>query len=127
MSYTIDELNAAIRDEESDWEGSWFEFSWLMESDNEWRETESGRQYVPKTQPGVSIPGIGRAVQLAQHGGMDQGSDLWLVFEVTDEHGAKRIFRRTGYWMSYSGGEYDGPTEEVEPVQKLITVWEAKQ
>lgn len=135
MSYTIDDLDAAIEDEESDWEGSWFEFQDQLESDWGYEPVPEGTEdawvrngvlskYVKKENPGLDIPGIGYAVQLDQYGGMDKGTDLWLVFQVTDKAGETRIFRRNGWYQSYDGGGYDGPTIEVKAVEKLVTVFE---
>lgn len=108
MSYTIKELNKAIEDEENSWEGSWFEF----EDQLEYGDDE------------VVVPGIGRATFVEQYGGEGKGEDLWMVFKVTSLDGAERYFRRSGYWASFVGGDYDGPTREVKATQKLMTVYE---
>ncbi|SIL62772.1 hypothetical protein [Mycobacteroides abscessus] len=108
MSYTIKDLNKAIEDEENSWEGSWFEFEDRIEYDS----------------AGVVVPSIGRATFVDQYGGEGKGEDLWMIFKVTSLDGTERYFRRTGYWASFSGGEYDGPTREVKATQKLVTVYE---
>lgn len=135
MSYTIAELDEAIENEESDWEGSWFEFQDQLESGWGYEPVPEGTEgarvrygvlskYVEKDKPGLDIPGIGYAIQLDQYGGEDQGTSLWLVFQVTDEDGETRYFKRNGWYQSWQGGEYDGPTIEVQAVEKLVTVYE---
>lgn len=118
--YTIKELDAAIENEETPWEGSWYEFEDAASSSRQWVDDE----WIDQGFRGVDIPGIGRAELLEQYGGEGQGDDLWQVFKVTDPEGNERIFRRTGWYASYSGGDYDGPTEAVKGVEKVITVWQ---
>ncbi|WKW85825.1 hypothetical protein SEA_PHINKBODEN_20 [Gordonia Phage PhinkBoden] len=74
---------------------------------------------------GVALADIGHATLVADHGGEGQGDEYWFVFSITDDAGNERFFRRNGWWQSYEGGGYDGPTEEVKPVQKTITVFES--
>ncbi|OHU63988.1 hypothetical protein [Mycobacteroides chelonae] len=108
MSYTIKELNKAIEDEENEWSGEWFEFGDQIEYGDS----------------GVVIPGIGRATLVEQYGGAGKGEDLWMIFKVTSLDGTERHFRRSGYWASFVGGDYDGPTRELKATQKLMTVYE---
>lgn len=42
---------------------------------------------------------------------------------MLDEAGDERLFRRNGWYASYSGGYFEGPTEEVAEAQQLITVY----
>lgn len=116
VSYTIEELNRAIEDEENDFGGSWYEFEY--HADSRWQN--------PKVEYPVVIPGIGRAEVIDQHGGEGQGEDLWMIFKVWGHDGFVRYFRRDGYHRSWVGGAYDGPTTEVYPIEKTITVYEEK-
>ncbi|QAU06538.1 hypothetical protein SEA_WILLIAMBOONE_17 [Gordonia phage WilliamBoone] len=72
---------------------------------------------------GVPLQGIGHAALVDAHGGEGQGDDYWFVFSITDDAGNERLFRRNGWYQSYEGGTYDGPTEEVKAVEKTITVF----
>lgn len=54
-----------------------------------------------------------------QGGGEGQGENVWLVFEVDG-----RLFKTTGFYMSYDGTTWDGDVTEVKPVQKVVTVFE---
>ncbi|MFE5290148.1 hypothetical protein ACFRAQ_34715 [Nocardia sp. NPDC056611] len=73
----------------------------------------------------LKLPGIGVIDDLAaSHGGEGQGDEYWLVFAVKDDAGQTRMFQRDGWYASFDGGHYDGPTFEVHPVQKVVTVYE---
>lgn len=138
MSYTIADLNKAIENEDSPWEGNWHEFREEVDSTQDLIEVPEGtpgamhatwytpprwQKWVPKENPGAKIPGIGQAVIVDRFGGEGKGDDYWFVFKVTDADGNERLFRRNGWYASYDGGEYDGPTDEVKPQDKVITVW----
>lgn len=43
-----------------------------------------------------------------------------LVFRIGDRH-----FRKTGYYDSWAGGEWDGELEEVRPREKTIVVYDS--
>ncbi len=58
------------------------------------------------------------------YGGEGQGDDYWVVVKVVGHDGTERYFRRNGWYQSYSGGELDGPTVEVRPREKMVTVYE---
>ncbi|ANA86183.1 hypothetical protein SEA_LOZINAK_19 [Gordonia phage Lozinak] len=146
MTYTIADINEYV-----DTIGGWYELRELVERDQErvidpqpdeigigqWVDDRrqlrgpandrgwSPYVYRPLDEPGVAIPGVGHAVMVEQHGGEGQGDEYWYVFKITDDAGNERLFRRNGWYQSYDGGSYDGPTEEVKPVQKTITVFES--
>ncbi|WP_099021225.1 hypothetical protein [Mycolicibacterium palauense] len=104
MSYTIAELDEAIENDEAPWGGSWHEFEYMS--------------------TGVGVPGIGTAKVLESKGGGEgSGEERWFVFSVENADGT-RIFKRHGWYASFVGSSFDGPTVEVKPVQKTITVWE---
>jgi len=53
--------------------------------------------------------------------GYDDGRiDRSVVFRIGD-----RYFRKSGYYDSWEGGDWDGELEEVRPREKMITVYEA--
>lgn len=69
----------------------------------------------------LAFPGIGKAMRVDSAGGMDEGSNIWTVFEV-----GGRLFRKSGYYASHYGTDWDGAFEEVFPEQKTITVYSAR-
>lgn len=110
MSFTLDELRAAIEETDSEnWMGEdfYYEVGYAKEQANE------RGHYGP-----IEIPGIGKAVGVEQFGGMDQGSDLWTVFRIL---GDDRLFRKNGYYASHDGSYYDGALEQVEAFEKTVT------
>lgn len=152
MSYTIEELDNVVETAEFAYEESgWDAFNELLNEktvyvtdpdyplgeDQEFRDGKviekrrvGGDEYywatvfLPKPRVGADLPGIGWATILEDFGGEGQGDQYWFVFQVEAEDGSTRIFRRNGWYASYSGGDYDGPTVEVKPVEKVVTVWE---
>ncbi|WNM66297.1 hypothetical protein SEA_CULVER_17 [Gordonia phage Culver] len=153
MSYPISAIDSFVEDEDNEFEGSWDEFEYALEP--KWEHIQNpdpsevtGEQFIDdegflrephpgyhngafvrrlSEKQGVDIPGIGNAVLAESFGGEGQGDKLWFVFKITDDTGEVRYFRKNGWYQSYSGGEYDGPTEEVEPAEKTITVWNKKK
>lgn len=87
-----------------------------------WHELEEALEY---SNARVHLPGVGVATLVETYGGMDQGEERWFVFKVTDADGEERLFRRNGYYASYDGSYFDGPTEEVKSVAKVVNVFEA--
>lgn len=77
---------------------------------------------------------VSEPVQLLNHtieiveqvGGYEsETEDYWYVFSVTDNlTGEKRLFRWSGWYASYSGGELN-TLEEVKLREKTILVYEA--
>lgn len=134
MSYTVEELDNAIEDDENEWEGSWHEFREAVDRTHEWRKDDAGNYardgegriiQDPLDTPGAEIPGIGQAVLVDDFGGEGQGDQYWFVFKVTNADG-ERHFRRNGFYASFHGGDYDGPTDEVVAKEKTIKVWVKK-
>ena len=139
MSYTIGELDAAIEDS-TDWGGSWHEFlegagrksEPIKDANGKWPvNPETGKKVykwrdLPADEQGAILPGIGRAVVVESFGGEGQGDELWFVFKVYGEDGTTRLFRRNGWYQSFHGGEYDGPTDEVYEAEKTIKVYLVK-
>lgn len=69
-----------------------------------------------------TIDGLTANVE-ASYGGEGEGDQYWVVVSISDGL-TTRYFKRHGWYASYSGGYLDGPTEEVRPKQKMITVYE---
>lgn len=53
-------------------------------------------------------------------GAEGDGALKWIVFKVGDQ-----LFKMTGYYSSWSDGEWDGELEEVKPVRVMRTEYEA--
>lgn len=49
------------------------------------------------------------------------GEHVFVIIKAGDQ-----FFRKTGYYMSHYGSDWDGDVTEVHPVEKTITVYEAK-
>ena len=103
MAYTVEDLENAV---ESSLNDDWFCIEELVGNNT------------------VDLDGFGEVRLIEQFGGEDQGTDYYIIFSVTDSDGKKRIFKRCGYHQSHDGSYLDGPTLEVEPVQKTITVYD---
>lgn len=137
MAYTISELNWALYkqynedyDSEEDYHLSRVADGSFEGDSTEWDELESAlyaSAHHGETQETkfVELEGIGQVRQVEQFGGMGDGDTQYIVISVTDEYGAVRLFKRNGWYQSFHGGEYDGPTEEVKPVDRIVTFYES--
>lgn len=68
----------------------------------------------------ISIDGVDyKPEKVDDYGGMDMGSELWVVFKIGDQ-----LFKKSGWYASHDGSYWDGDLSEVKPVQKTITVFE---
>ena len=107
---------------------------------DEMRETLENGYYTtwyPSTQrTGIKpfVHGVVRVEDDEETGGEGSQEDIYVVFSVTahvvkDGIGSerKRYFRKTGYYASYDGSNWDGDFIEVFPKQKEITVWVTKK
>ncbi|MEV2222699.1 hypothetical protein AB0E01_22805 [Nocardia vinacea] len=72
----------------------------------------------------LDIEGLGSVKGVETHGGEGQGDEYWMILEVTDAQGNKQLFKRDGWYASFNGGHYDGPTFEVRAVEKNVTFYE---
>lgn len=61
------------------------------------------------------VEGVGPIEGLDSGGGMDEGSNAYTVFKVGGTY-----FRKSGYYASHYGYDWDGDFEEVEPFQKTV-------
>lgn len=53
---------------------------------------------------------------IRSEGGEDEGSHAEVVFEV-----GGRLFRKSGYYASHYGYDWDGEFDEVEAYEKTVT------
>lgn len=145
MTYTVEDIDEAIENEDTYWEGSWDEFHEVAGSSQEavldglgrpvtetltYRSGSRERSYQStvfrdKGWKGTEIAGIGRATLVDEFGGEGQGDDYFIIFSVTEPNGNVRLFKRNGYHQSHDGSYLDGPTEEVRETQEVITVYKA--
>lgn len=51
----------------------------------------------------------------------DYAAETYIVFRVGEQ-----TFKKTGYYRSHYGDDWDGPVVEVTKGEKTITTWEAK-
>lgn len=59
-------------------------------------------------------------------GGMDEGSNAYVVVKVTHPDGTVQHFRKDGYYASHDGYYWDGDLYEVKPVDKVVTFYEER-
>lgn len=114
MTFTAKELESAIEAErdnpESDLQDLWWEVEWLL-----------------KQPRAFTVNGEEVYVVLASYdSGLDPDYDenyktnIEIILKADG-----RLFRKTGYHQSFTGGDFSGPFEEVKPVEKTITVYES--
>lgn len=76
---------------------------------------------------GIELEGVGKAYRVDDVGGEGEGDHMHVVFELIDEDGTARLFKKDGRWVSYDGPYWEyGDFYEVVPAQKTITVYERK-
>lgn len=89
-----------------------------------WDHTVGKATRVPEPL-GHHIPGFGHILKIYDHGGMDMGSELYVVIQVTSEDlQTVRLFRKDGYYQSHYGSDWDGTFREVTAQERTITVYE---
>lgn len=71
----------------------------------------------------ASVNGLEISV-VATGGGMDKGSNAYLVLRVLDSAGTESFYRKDGFYASYDGFTWDGDFYEVQPKEKTVTVYE---
>lgn len=116
--YTVEQVEAAISDEDTDWEGSLSELTYFAEK---WNDDKGKWEYEP-----VDLPGIGQLTVLENVGGGEgDGETRYIVFAITDyTTGHSRYFRQNGSYASFYGTTWHD-LEEVQAVPTVITVWKA--
>jgi hypothetical protein len=97
----------------STWDGK--EAEATFNSRNFWYEIEDG-----EIDLGIDL-GIAKFVT-GETGGEGSAEHIWLVFSVTNGDSVQ-YFKKTGYYASYDGSNWDGALVEVEPFEKTVTDW----
>lgn len=110
MTFTAEDLGSAIDNNEDtvtgfskygDFYNVYLEEFWYTLGSYEW----------------VEIPGFGRLEVVEYDGGGEgHGEYIFCVFKIGD-----RYFRKTGYYASFDGSNWDGALEEVKPFEKTVT------
>jgi hypothetical protein len=113
MSQDVKDIERAIE--------SWIEDASVEEVENELRSWTELR-YAGNT--AYVIPGVDGTVRVVDaFGGSGKGEDAWIVISVTVPGWGIRHFRKTGGYGSFHGFDWDGPFQEVQAQEKVITVW----
>jgi hypothetical protein len=68
------------------------------------------------------VSGLGSVTVVDVFGGREgSGEYLHLVFKVIDSAGVATFYKKEGSYASFNGREWDGPFEQVTPVEKVYT------
>ncbi|CPS09911.1 hypothetical protein I3U64_00365 [Mycobacteroides abscessus subsp. abscessus] len=142
MSYTIADVDELVEDtgwdvtyipyketeEKTERVTGWHEFEEHIEvSRKRWNDDTREFDPIPESEIEYKhIEGFGHFDVVESFGGEGEGDQYWFVFKITDDNGEVRYFRRNGWYASFDGGYYDGPTEEVVAQEKTIIVWVKK-
>lgn len=142
MSYTVKDINELVQ--ETGWNYTyvpyketeektvrltgWKDFREHTEvSRSRWNSDTRAYDPIPESEIELKyFDGFGYIEVVDTFGGEGEGDQYWFVFKITDDNGEVRYFRRDGWYASFNGGYYDGPTEEVVQQEKTITVWVKK-
>lgn len=114
MTYTLKQVKKAFDpivytdDDGEEWEITWNEIGWEDYGDD-----------AHLTIDGEKVP---FEVIEADSGGEGHGEHCEIIVKVGEQY-----FRKIGAYFSHYGTDWDGPFEEVEAVEKMVTVWEAKK
>jgi hypothetical protein len=57
-----------------------------------------------------------------ESGGEGSGESIWVVFRVGSQY-----FRKSGYYASYDGSNWDGDVQEVTRRQLTVSTWEVRK
>lgn len=130
--YTAQEVLDAFEAHEEQHDGDygevWYEgpttLVYLKDASGEYiydEPTASGYRTIKTEAVEFQIDGVPVEVKvLATTGGEEQGSHASILFQV-----GSQFFRKHGYYASHYGYDWDGIFEEVIPVEKTVTVYEA--
>jgi|SRR6185436_1829797 len=91
--------------------------NWVDDPDDlDWAEVNEALSY-----GGTLGTKLGTFKAVSEAGGEGQGDDIWFVFEVKD---TGQLFKKSGYYASHYGTEWDGPFEEVRAVERMVVFYE---
>lgn len=97
---TVDEVRGVLGASEYDW----WEYHEGFDTEAEFPELES----------------LGAMRHIESVGGTSgSGEYMAVVLQL-----GSRTFRKEGHYASWDADRWDGPFREVQPVQKMVTVWE---
>ena len=121
MSYTVKDAEKAINDHEF---VDTYEYGGGVRTSRYSGWGEWSELYEAKADA-IEVEGLGavKAIDGEDAGEGDYNASVFVVFEVTDQEGNVRHFRKNGYYQSYNGTEWDGDFFEAKQVEKVITVW----
>ncbi|WP_440066391.1 hypothetical protein [Streptosporangium sp. OZ121] len=100
----VESILLAHAEEREGWE------SWTW-----WRDEAGESQEVTRLGTVTVVESIG--------GGEGDGESTSVAVKVTQD-GVTRYFRKTGYYGSYGGSDWDGEVRSVWPTTKTVTVYE---
>ncbi len=72
----------------------------------------------------IDVPGLGILEGVDEFGGMDQGSERWMIFKLTQEDGTTQHFQKDGCYASHDGTYWDGELFEVSSRTKTVECWD---
>jgi hypothetical protein len=73
---------------------------------------------------GTEVAGLGKVTTVDSEGGSEgDGEYTHVVIKVT-QGDVTRYFKKTGYYSSYGGSDWDGEIRSVWPATKTVTVYE---
>lgn len=116
MTYTVEDVDRLFG-EGFDLKSRWNDYRWRVEGQEAWHAAKDGELDDLPTE-------LGQLFYVDEHGGEGMGDQYWVVVKILAEDGSERFFKRNGWYQSYSGGELDGPTIEVRPREKMVTLYE---
>jgi len=124
MSITVEQLRFAIEEDEAEYGDEFTRVKGVSWSDTYTYEATpangSGWDEINGEDFNVVIDGVlHEAINVGTTGGMDEGSNATSTWQI-----GMQYFRKSGYYASHYGYDWDGELEEVRPVKKVVTVFE---
>lgn len=108
-TYTAAEVLDALSETDL-YEDGWSEIAWVLD--------KTRKNYTQRT---ITIQGADVPVEVvATDDGGEYGFETFVILRV-----GSQMFRKTGYYRSHYGNDWDGPFVEVVEAEKTITVYEA--
>lgn len=73
---------------------------------------------------GTDVEGLGNVATVDTEGGYEGGPEHTHVVIRVTQGDVVRYFKKTGYYSSYGGSDWDGDIHAVQPTTKTVTVYE---